>query len=759
MRLSFRNSLAFRFLLTTVVLIVVAMGAGTLISVAITNKAMDDNARLLLQRQVDVSVGFANMWLDNQRLRVNSMAHEKLYQHALEKSFRGVSARQAVAKRFSKIALVSPEFNNLNLLDLDGQVLASDLPEEFTKELLINKTYLKRAIGGELVMSPVGVSGLDDAKVFAIYVPIQGMESTVEGLLYFEYSLQRFSDLFVSKLKAGTTGYGFLLDHLNHIIVHPQSTHIGRTFFRQEHALGDRKYDADGFLEYTFQGHHKVAYSKTIPELRCRLVLSVSSSELLAPSRKLGSINLLITLLVSIISLVSLLYLWRREISQPIGELVRGITEFKNGKLLYPVQTDPRNEFGSVAKNFNEMVENIQESTVSMKELRKQQENLLTILDKMAIGVLVVDGADEIQLINKTLLEILGDEQFLENHENSELPSMLCEFENNLIWESEFTNKKGEVYYIFRLVQKIRLGNKEVLLVTFVDVTERKNQERERQMFEQDVQAEGRLRAVGTLGAGIAHEINTPLQSIFNNIRFFEESTADLIATIVTHNTLFKKFRENEIYDEILVDQEADGFDLEFLQEEIPAALNQSLSGLEHITRIVQALKVFSRYNADEMSWYNLNEGVENTLAVSYGEWRSSITMSTHLDDNLPEVHCNVGDINQVLLGLIVNSVDSIVEKIGDKSKQEGEIVITTAQGGDYVVVRIKDNGMGMDEETESRAFEPFFTTREVGKGTGQGLTLARRIIVEKHRGEIRLETELGIGTTVVINLPITGKN
>jgi len=154
----------------------------------------------------------------------------------------------------------------------------------------------------------------------------------------------------------------------------------------------------------------------------------------------------------------------------------------------------------------------------------------------------------------------------------------------------------------------------------------------------------------------------------------------------------------------------------------------------------------------------DLNHAIENTITVAKNEWKYVAEMETDFDPALPPVPCLPGELNQVILNMIINAAHAIADVMGDGSKGKGTIRITTRRDGNWAEIRISDTGTGIPEAIRDRIFDPFFTTKEVGKGTGQGLAIARSMIVDKHGGTIDFETQEGKGTTFIIRLPLEEK-
>lgn len=258
-----------------------------------------------------------------------------------------------------------------------------------------------------------------------------------------------------------------------------------------------------------------------------------------------------------------------------------------------------------------------------------------------------------------------------------------------------------------------------------------------------------KLEAVGQLSAGIAHEINTPAQYLKINIDFLYEATDDLIEfieNIKKLETLNIKDAQGKIYNAL------EEIDWEYLREEIPNAIEQSKEGVKRISSIVSAIKEFSHPANKQKKLFDLNRIVETTVTISKNEWKDVAVMELDLDPDLPEIPLLSEDMGHVILNLIVNASYAINE---NQQNDKGIIKISTRNNGDMVEMRIKDTGTGIPEDSRSRIFDPFYTTKEEGKGTGQGLTICYDIITNKHNGTIEFNTETGKGTEFVINIPL----
>jgi two-component system, NtrC family, sensor kinase len=199
-----------------------------------------------------------------------------------------------------------------------------------------------------------------------------------------------------------------------------------------------------------------------------------------------------------------------------------------------------------------------------------------------------------------------------------------------------------------------------------------------------------------------------------------------------------------------------DKYDVDFIRFEVPRAFERTFDGVERVTTIVKAMKEFAHPDAEEQSPADLNHAIETTLLVASNEYKYLAKMHTNFA-TLPPVVCNVGELNQVFLNLVVNAAHAIQD--AGKDAETGEIHVGTSREGDMAVIRVRDNGCGIPEENISKLYDPFFTTKEVGRGTGQGLSIAHSILVDKHSGDIRVESRMGHGTEFVLRVPIDGRS
>jgi PAS domain S-box-containing protein len=291
------------------------------------------------------------------------------------------------------------------------------------------------------------------------------------------------------------------------------------------------------------------------------------------------------------------------------------------------------------------------------------------------------------------------------------------------------------------------------ILVVGADITDRLTLEH------QLLQAQ-KLESVGQLAAGIAHEINTPTQYIGDNVRFLKEAFHDLEGVRASYERLLAAAQNNAVSGETVqeVMDRLQHADANYLFEEIPKAIDQSLEGVTRVAKIVGAMKEFSHPGTKDKTQLDLNHAIECTLTVARNEWKYVAELETEFDPSLPRIACQPGEFNQVILNLIVNAAHAIADVVGKDGSKKGTIKVQTRNCKDWAEIRIHDTGTGIPDSVRARVFDPFFTTKEIGKGTGQGLAIARSVVVDKHGGTIHFETAEGRGTTFVIRLPKEGK-
>jgi PAS domain S-box-containing protein len=346
----------------------------------------------------------------------------------------------------------------------------------------------------------------------------------------------------------------------------------------------------------------------------------------------------------------------------------------------------------------------------------------------------------------RTLADCVGDARAL-----ARLQSALSEDvsgEPHSAKTLRITTNAGGDNPIHHEVRIVRAGDDESVCIVR-DVTEQR--ELEERLLETQ-----KLGAIGQLAAGVAHEINTPMQFIGDNLHYARGSVADLVALLDRYKAATAQATEVGLSPdklEELANAEAEA-DFDYSREALPNALERSLTGVERVTNIVRAMKSFAHPGGDQLAPTDLKGLIESTVMVATNEWKYVADVDLDLDPALPPVPCVAGEFNQVVLNLIVNASHAIADVVGE-SGEKGRISIKASSDETHAEIRIADTGTGIPEHARPKVFEPFFTTKEVGKGTGQGLSIAYNCVVKRHRGAISFETELGTGTTFIVRLPL----
>ncbi len=259
-----------------------------------------------------------------------------------------------------------------------------------------------------------------------------------------------------------------------------------------------------------------------------------------------------------------------------------------------------------------------------------------------------------------------------------------------------------------------------------------------------------RLEAVGQLAAGMAHEINTPIQYIGDNLQFAAEGFGGLLGYLGAIENLLSSKQRAALAESARVG------DVDYVREELPRSLGEAREGVRRVAELVKALKEFSHPDLAEKEYANVNSALERAVVMARGELRHVAQVDTDFGE-LPPLCCHIGSLSQVFLNLLVNAAHAVEERTQKQGvpMADQRVRVETKAEVDEIVIRISDTGCGIPKSIQDRIYEPFFTTKPLGKGSGQGLPLVRNVIMGKHGGRIELETEVNVGTTFTLRLPL----
>ncbi|MEA2104703.1 MAG: PAS domain S-box protein [Candidatus Cloacimonadota bacterium] len=435
-----------------------------------------------------------------------------------------------------------------------------------------------------------------------------------------------------------------------------------------------------------------------------------------------------------------------------------------------------------VIKNNNYLVHFVRDVTdrkIAEESLRESEQKYRTLTNNINVGVYrsSIGALGKHLEVNRSMLDIFGfdsKQEFLELknkelYEDQQKQKWICDkiLKNGFVKNEEcnFIKKDGSPFIgsVSAVLVRDRNNEPEYFDGILEDVTDRK-------YMEMQLRTTQKLEAVGQLAAGISHEINSPVQYLGYNMVLFHESFNSLFDIIskakeqiplLANESIAKNDKEQIIRKLIgLLKSE----ELEQILADVPEALKFSEDGIKRVTQIVKAMREFVHPGQSEKTKIDLNNAITNTVEISRNEWKYTATIETNLDPDLPLVSCVPGEINQVFLNVILNASQAIKKKVGNGNDQKGVIIISTSYKNDandksgWVEIKISDNGCGIPKESRQKIFNLFYTTKEVGVGTGQGLAISYNVIVKKHKGNIDFETEVDEGTTFTINLPVDSK-
>lgn len=417
---------------------------------------------------------------------------------------------------------------------------------------------------------------------------------------------------------------------------------------------------------------------------------------------------------------------------------------------------DSQDEITLLGAHFNELLDALQAGEEAQNQARQELANeaarrrALFDLERDGLVLLSEDGG--VVEANPSFLAMLGygaeelaglhlwdwDARYLQVPAE-DMASLLQESER--FTEAHYRRKDGSSFVAEVSISRFEWNKRVSYLLSIRDTTQIR--EMQRQLMQSQ-----RLESLGEIAAGIAHEINSPMQFLLSNVSFIEESFSEI-------STFVSKMQQLPPTDHDGLHEALSGLDLEYLQEEIPGCFREMHQGIDRVIKIVSAMKEFSHPGSSRKTLTDINHLLENTLIVCRNEWKYDAQVTNYFDPILPKIPCFPDQLNQVLLNLIINACHAIQSRKATESDHAGLISIATKLSDQVVQIQVKDNGCGIPEAVRHRIYDPFFTTKTVGKGTGQGLAIVHDIIVNKHGGHIQLDSIPGQGTAFLLSLPL----
>ena len=450
-------------------------------------------------------------------------------------------------------------------------------------------------------------------------------------------------------------------------------------------------------------------------------------------------------------------FLFTRILSQRITVLTEGAQQFAQGNWQHRIVIDSQDQFGRLADTFNNMVSKLHKTTVSKEYVDNILSTMSDALIILSPGGLIVDVNMAACVLLEYKKEVLLGQAFdrftiEERSFFAQITEAIAQGAYLISNEVRFRTQSGKSLCMLcsAAFMKGEKGGEDGIVLIGKDISDRKKAEEEKRRLEQELSQAQKLESIGTLAAGIAHEINTPIQFIGDNAYFLGEGLKNLLGLVMRYKELLHTAgtaKEEEIIQTLEKEN-----DFPFLEREMPQAVKQIREGVGRVSTIVNAMKNYAHLDDGEKTPGDINEAIETTIVLSRNEWKHVADIEKELDPALPLVMCFIAEIKQVMLNLIINATHAIK----DAGNKKGRITITTRLKDKKTVrISISDTGTGIPEEVRDRVFDPFFTTKGVGKGTGQGLSIAYKAVVERHKGRIYFDSILNQGTTFYIELPV----
>jgi PAS domain S-box-containing protein len=585
--------------------------------------------------------------------------------------------------------------------------------------------------------------------------PIHAPDGRLSGFVLIEADLHAFGSSIASM--AGESARLYLSDATGRLLL-PDDSDNSRSLSEEFPDLVPGARPAETLIARDRLGEQQVIGNTVIPlqedrpERFMQLMLAtpqrvITSSAQPSWLEVLGvlGITALLTLPVAFWSIGRLL--------RPLLRMNAAVMSYQPGQALRGLPVDNPDEIGGLARAFSGLVHTLANSEARHRAVIQSMQDAHVVADADR-RILAFNPAAE-RIFGYAASEVIGapvsrllPEASRENHARQYAQYEAGGGRNvvNQVRELHARRKSGEVFSIDMMLSAFKVDGEQLFSAVIRDISSRK-------AMEQQLLRAQKLEAVGQLAAGIAHEINTPTQYVGDNIRFLKDSFREILALIERLRQLADTATDGRILSADL-GKALQETDTDYLLAEVPTAIDQSIDGVDRVSKIVRAMKDFS-HPATERTPLDINRAIASTATVASNEWKYIAELQTDFDPDLPAVPVMPGDFNQVILNMIVNAAHAIGDVVGDGGHGRGTITLATRRADEHAEIRISDTGCGMTPEVAARIFDPFFTTKAVGKGTGQGLAMAHNVVVVRHGGTIKVESTPGAGTTFIIRLPL----
>lgn len=452
-------------------------------------------------------------------------------------------------------------------------------------------------------------------------------------------------------------------------------------------------------------------------------------------------------------------------LTRQLMQLKRGAKQVASGDFGYQIPIGGRDELADTAESFNSMSTALARYAEIAEEARQKAEarrelaesTLQDALDSMRNHVLVIDDDGKVLLANQSYRTLYRTEAALSRADTA--------FAAEAAW-----NDGAQEDYIASRLQKLAAASSQPrweaalsdgrrlliaqhpmskggVVVVQTDVSELYQALEENRQLQRELMQRQKSEAIGTLADGLAHEINTPVQFISDNARFVAEATGELFE-------LMDELNDDRDFDLKTLAARLEAIDWAYVKDEIPRALADMAEGTKHVRDLIATFKQFAKPEGAAVSLVSLADVVRPAINDTRTTWEPIAKIQTNVADDMPPVPCQIDQIKQVLRHLIVNAAHAIEDRGQEKP---GLISIDLAQDNDQAILRIEDNGCGIPQDHLDRIYDVLFTTKEPGRGSGQGLALSHMFVTQGHGGQISVDSEIGKGTCFTIRLPLTG--